>query len=295
MASISHLAYEVGRSVALADLPDLAADAKVRDRLTRMGYRDCSVFDGTIGDLVAAPLRKAFADPALAGRVDAVLVAQRVTPFSVAPFLLRAGVSNVPVIEIGGMNCANMASAIAIADAWVRAGVYRAVLCCFACKVADDETRIAGFGYSVIGDGAVCCLVSADRGDFTIAGIRQSTSLFLHERGEQTSQLPYYLPLCRNVFKQLVAGGTVPPSGFDHLVSANFPLAVELMTKMLGSASGRPYSQNLARLAHISSADLLINLKDLRDAGEQGDVLLSGIAPHSICMMHLRSSDCTST
>lgn len=282
---ISNIEYELG---ILVDIDDILADEpeEIRGRLRKIGFRRCSVHEGDLTSLAEASFRRLLAAPESAG-VDALIVAQRDAAPGLSPdlsgLLSEAGLNKLPLLEVGGMDCSNLVCAIIYATALLEAGLATKVACCFACKVEPGDRRVTPNNSAIIADGSVSCLVGSEPGDFEVIGRAQSTDMALVGAEHRPDHMMRYFGFCRGVH------GSLGVARFDHLVSANVPLALDIFSKLSGGGCGRPFVDNIAAFAHVSSGDVLMNLKDLHASGERGEVLACGIGQASVAMLHLRA------
>lgn len=275
--------YEIGELMDFAD-EEVKIPDNLKSRLHGLGYRKYSKYNDSIDSLACAPIKKLFlSDPDVVEKIDAIIIAKQKKSFNIISYLRSAGVKDVPVIELGGMDCASLAASICYANLLVSNSIYNNILCCFATIVDDTTELVLEDGAALCSDGSACCIVSSENGIVELRDFEQSTNFEVYDNGPTMNRPHIYFSFFRTVFEQVMRRRSHKP--FDHMVPVNFPLVSNLFPKLVGSTCGQPFLDNIGRFAHAGSSDVLINLRDLYDRGERGELLIVGIGPHSVCMI----------
>jgi 3-oxoacyl-[acyl-carrier-protein] synthase III len=293
-------AYVVGPPVAISGLLSGNVTDQLDARLRDNGFAQCSVSDQPPTALaiqaVAKLLRQVGAG---SGLIDAVVYGTCSFGHEPDPgggletvvrerVLRTMGLEQLPVYGVWLAESGNLASVVRLARALICNGRARTVLCVVADKVPEgpDEYREMPFAITINGDGAAACLLSAELpGAYTVEGVVQvaAPSITLYAKGQRglRKHLQIISGVRSCVDKLYIATGQ-QPDAYRWLITNNYGHStLGEFADMARLPRHALFLANIARYAHIFTADGLINLADLTrntdvPAGERVLVLSSG-------------------
>ncbi|MGL5829565.1 MAG: hypothetical protein ACRC0L_08365, partial [Angustibacter sp.] len=202
--------------------------------------------------------------------------------------LRPVGLEQLPMYGVWLAESGNLASVLRLARALICDGRAGTVLCVVADKVPDGpgEYREMPFAITINGDGAAACLLSTGLpGAYAVEGVVQvaAPSITLHAQGQRG--LRKHLQVIsgvRSCANELYAATGQRPAAYRWLITNNYAhRTLGEFADMAWLPRRTLFLANIARYAHIFTADGLINLADLTrstdvPAGERVLVLSSG-------------------
>jgi 3-oxoacyl-[acyl-carrier-protein] synthase-3 len=293
-------AYAIGSPTAISDVLPGDVSGQLGARLRDNGFAHCSVSDQPPTVLAAQAIADLLQQVgAGSGLIDAVVYGT--CSFSYEPDpggcletvvrerVLRAvGLEHSPVYGVWLAESGNLVSVVRLAHALIRDGRARTVLCVVADKVPDGpgEYREMPFAITINGDGAAACLLStALPGAYTVEGVVQVSAPSITVYPKELRGLRKHLQIIsgvRNCADQLYTATGQQPDAYRWLITNNYAQrTLGEFADMARLPHHALFLDNIARHAHIFTADGLINLAELTrsadvPAGERIMVLSSG-------------------
>ncbi|WP_189077419.1 3-oxoacyl-[acyl-carrier-protein] synthase III C-terminal domain-containing protein [Mangrovihabitans endophyticus] len=193
------------------------------------------------------------------------------------------GLGSAVVFGLSQQGCTGMLGALRLADALLaRESGWSRVLCVAADRFPADA--VYEQSYNLISDGAAACVVSAAPPGLRLVAAHQITNGGLHAATDDESVGTFfsYVPrLVRDCLSR--AGLTI--GDIDWVVPQNTNHnAWQILARLLGVDPSKVWQKSLPETAHAISADNIINLKSLRNAGRirPGERILLVMAGHGL-------------
>ncbi|MEV6258913.1 hypothetical protein AB0L97_37290 [Nocardia sp. NPDC051911] len=216
--------------------------------------------------------------PDAVGRFQAVVVcteslAGRDPVAWVRGFRAAAGLDTTRTLLVTGSACANFAAGLDVSHGLIAAGTAAAVLLVVTDKVSAG-TRYQPLGNSVVGDGAVSCLVTGSHGHAPFRLIGQAAETWLGS-DSMLAHARTLLTATRSAARRSTGDALV---SVRHVITPNFD---ETTRQLLGMAVSAPAAAQhaglLREVGHCFSADVPLNLRDLVRSGAAvpGDLVLA--------------------
>ncbi|GLV27397.1 beta-ketoacyl-[acyl-carrier-protein] synthase family protein [Sphingobium sp. TomTYG45] len=294
---IRDIEYVTGAQyIPFREVEAIASDGPSCVKFEESGFSTFSFFDGSPEQLCLELLqRRNAALGTKATDIDAVIVVRGSKPVQFDRALIEAGLDVLPVIEIEHAQCANIVIAIDLARTLILSGRHRNILCVSADKVSSHEERNLLGGWALLGDGAACCTVSCEDGDFEVLGARHLSSLHLRIAHMSSDSMVRHYALAGKVAELLQSDTQVSGSEYVAYIGPNMGVLPTLHAGSAGVPQERVFMENLPRTAHVSTSDCLINLKDIQDSGLTGGqlIMLGSMGLNSVGMVSLRVTSST--
>lgn len=287
---LSGISYELGELFDLGDIPELIEDEgllevfRVRG-LERYARSELSAFE--LGRRCAA---RALTAAAVAPEsVDVVLYAtdhlaaeSLYTRPEINRLLCELGLVRAFPIGVSLSGCTNFAVAIELAAALIHTKAARRIQLLIVEKLhGPAASRLLDLGMSVVSDGAVSCVLGDEPGDFEVRSVGRYSEPELDQLSLE-SDLQRFFAATGKGFRQAVERALAPlhlsQSQITRLFTNNYASHIQkVLIEQAGFARQQCYFDNIARFAHLFSADTLINLADCAAAG--------GLAPGDRCVL----------
>ncbi|MEU9336638.1 hypothetical protein AB0D49_26305 [Streptomyces sp. NPDC048290] len=263
------LAYTVGDAVPLTDIEE--GDPEQVQVFTRLGLRDFRKSPLSLPELcrrsVGETMRTSGADPS---GIGAVLLAPTVNSIHAVgldyPEVARIlGDHNLVDAKLYGVTlnkCSNLSAALELGSSLLRANDYPEVLIVVGDKCARDRDRFMDSAESILSDGALSFVLSKTGGDYALRHLATSGDL------SHLTRTYGVLAFVDNSVKHLgrlwrAIPPEFPPEKMEKVFSGNYNMLIQRgLMRELGTGRDRFYLDNLARLGHVFSCDVLINLMD---------------------------------
>jgi 3-oxoacyl-[acyl-carrier-protein] synthase-3 len=193
------------------------------------------------------------------------------------------GLDSAVVFGLTQQGCTGMLGAMRLADALLaRESGWARVLC-----VAADRFPAGAIyeqSYNLISDGGAACVVSTVPRGFRLVAAHQITNggLSSATNDESVGTLFSYLP---RLVRDCVSRACLSMADIDWVVPQNTNHnAWQILARLLGVDPARVWQESLSETAHAISADNIINLMSLRDAGRvrPGERILLVMAGHGL-------------
>jgi 3-oxoacyl-[acyl-carrier-protein] synthase-3 len=199
------------------------------------------------------------------------------------------GLDSAAVFGLGQQGCTGMLGSLRLAGALL---AYEPQWHNVLCVTADrfPEGALYEQSYNVISDGAAACVVSAkeageaQRGELRLLASHQITNGGLHAASDDETVGVFFSYVPRLVRQTLERAG-LTVADIDWVIPQNTNRSAwEVAARLLGIDHGRVWQSTLAETGHVTSADNLINLAALLDAGlvRPGQRLLLVMAGHGL-------------
>ncbi|MCA3585177.1 MAG: hypothetical protein IOD03_15980 [Methylocystis sp.] len=290
-------AFDLGALKPLSDLPAIGADPVLRERLELKGLRLFAEAARPMSDHLEAAVRACLKSADVnANEVKAVVVASgsdfRDREFDLQVFAaLRAlDLDNLTPIGVSMSECANLSSALLVADALVRSGSAGEVLVII-CDAPPVE-RLYGVDTAVLSDGASACLVSSRPRGRVAYELRNVVvrSNARHAgadltRGSFARFLRVHLDGFSAAFRAMARAEGLEPSQVTHFLPPNLNYyAADFLAAAAGVPKDCVFKTNIPAIGHVQGSDPLINLASLEQSGgcTPGDtIVVAALGPHS--------------
>jgi 3-Oxoacyl-[acyl-carrier-protein (ACP)] synthase III len=284
------ISWVLGAPQDIGDLADVLGVEAIAS-LTGDGLRHYLVSDTATSEMameaLAASIKAADVAP---GEIDLILYSTTgaidAQP-KLADLCAGQGLARSPIVAIGAAGCANVAAAIRIACALISTEGLQHIAVVTADKAATPASRLTQFGATVLSDGAAAVLVSAERTEgWQILSSAQRADHKLRKMDE-ASQYPRLLVQTsrriREATAEALAGAGIDGQAIGQVVMTNLKHSANLfVVTQAGLPAGRLYGGSLAGLAHVFSADPLINLANYSDAAPPGSfVAMLTLSPYN--------------
>jgi 3-oxoacyl-[acyl-carrier-protein] synthase-3 len=276
---LTALAHEVGEiRASITELPELAADEDARDLLLTLGLDEYARSTRTPPALARASLEKTLASsPIERERIDALVYAssslweRSFYTRDIGELCCALGLPHVMAIGVHLAECGNLASAVRVAAGLIRSGDAQNVLLVTTDQPAPGSKRLVDPMLSVLSDGAASCLVTSQPGDFALVGLRQGArqDLWSLDLGlESVKRMRAFTQGLGKTAQEVLTAAGLTPDDVNCLVCNNYQFSVlRAFADRAKIPTARLFTDNVARTAHVFSADNLINLVDARAAG----------------------------
>lgn len=281
------LAYELGEHErAVSELPD--APEEVRATLVEAGLDAYRVSSRSPLQLARRPIDETLAALSPAERAgigraifatnsfhDATLTAQS----GASHLLVELGLPEITPVGVFLSFCANLHSALELAQALLRHDGDGSILVLCADVLGPSESRLVPPNISVFSDAAASFVLSFDEGPYEVLGtrLRVDAAVGLLDRTREFIQ--YMEGVSRGVkglADEILAAAGLDLSAVRWVFPNNYNRwSCRSMAELVGFAEDRLYLENLGRVAHAFAADNVINLCDFEHAGQArtGDTL----------------------
>jgi 3-oxoacyl-[acyl-carrier-protein] synthase-3 len=263
------LAYTVGYAVPLADIEE--GDPEQIQIFTKLGLHNYRKSPLSLPELchrtVGETMRTSGVAPA---DIGAVLFAPTVNSIHAldldypefARILGDHGLVEAKLYGVTFSKCSNLSAALELGSSLLRAGAHSEVLITVGDKCARDRDRFMDSAESILSDGALSFVLSTTGGDYELMHL--ATSSDLSHLSRTFGVLAYVDNSVRNLGRLWRA---IPPEfpreKMEKVFCGNYNLLMQRgLMRELGASREMFYLDNLRRLGHVFSCDVLINLTD---------------------------------
>lgn len=273
---IKAIAYTFDRLRDISTLPALAADTNMLAGFEAGGHRLFGCSDCSLSEQAVRSARQTLTHANLTlDEVDAVVIGcasirfwHRTAELLSSEIMLKLGLKDIPVFGVTMGGCANYAGALRIAKGLLMDSGWRNVLVIETNKMPSDEARPYMPYVSIFGDGCVSALVSSVDPEYRIAAIAHVVKPLDAEYAGDPRFVTNNINGYRRVIAQVLEQAGCTLDDVDVVIPNNKNIAE--LRKLSGFWSvpfNKVYTDNIARIGHLWSADNLINLKDLVAGG----------------------------
>lgn len=162
-------------------------------------------------------------------------------------------------------NCANLIGAIQLARSLLISEIYSELLIVVSDRIEHSADRFMESNESILSDGAVSFLISKKRGDYELGSLfLQNDTSYLTE---ETNIISYLNRASKNI-KEIYAKirNDDKYCHYKKVFLGNYNLMVQnVYQSVLNVDDNQMFFDNIARIGHVFSADLLINLLDYEE------------------------------
>lgn len=263
------LAYTVGDPVPLADIE--GSDPEQVEVFTRLGlhyYRKSSLsLPELCSRAVGDTMRTSGVDPTTVG---AVLLAPTVNTIhavrldypEVAQILGDHGLVDAKLYGVTLSKCSNLSAALELGSSLLLAGTHTDVLVVVGDKCPRDRDRFMDSAESILSDGALSFVLSTTRGEYELEHLATSSDL-----AHLTTTFSVFAFVDNSVKNLGKLWRAIPPElpheEMEKVFCGNYNMLIQRgLMRELGTGKERFYLDNLRRLGHVFSCDVLINLID---------------------------------
>jgi 3-oxoacyl-[acyl-carrier-protein] synthase-3 len=263
------IAYTVGDAVPLTEIKD--GDVEQVHVFTKLGLRDFRKsplsLPGLCNRSVGETMRLSGVDPA---DIGAVLLATTVNSIhavgldypEVAQILGDHGQIDAKLYGISLSKCSNLSAALELGSSLLRANEYSEVLVIVGDKCERDRDRFMDSCESILSDGALSFILSRTEGSYELKHLATSSDL------SHLTRTFGVLEFVDNSIKHL--GGlwrAIPPEypreRMEKVFCGNYNTLIQRsLMRELGVGKETFYLENIPRMGHVFSCDVLINLSD---------------------------------
>ncbi|WP_431911900.1 hypothetical protein [Micromonospora carbonacea] len=263
------IAYTVGDAVPLADIEE--GDPEQIQVFTKLGLQYFRKSPLSLPELchqsVGDTLRASGVAPA---DIGAVLLATTVNSIhavgldypEVAQILGDYGLVDAKLYGVSLAKCSNLSAALELGSSLLRANDYPEVLIIVGDKCARDRDRFMDSAESILSDGAMSFVLSKTGGTYELKHL--ATSSDLSHLTRTFGVLQFVDNSVKNLGKLWRAiPPELPRDRMEKVFCGNYNMLIQRnLARELGIGQQALYLENLRRLGHVFSCDVLINLSD---------------------------------
>lgn len=263
------IAYTVGDAVPLADIEE--GDPEQIQVFTKLGLQHFRKSPLSLPELCHRAVGETLRDSGVApADIGAVLLATTVNSIhavgldypEVARILGDHGLVDAKLYGVSLAKCANLTAALELGSSLLRANDYSEVLVIVGDKCARDRDRFMDSAESILSDGALSFVLSTTGGAYELRHLATSTDLSHLTR--TFGVLEFVDNSVRNLGKLWRAiPSELPRDRMAKVFCGNYNMLIQRsLMRELGTGREAFYLDNLRRLGHVFSCDVLINLSD---------------------------------
>lgn len=263
------IAYTVGDAVPLSEIED--GDVEQVQIFTKLGLRDYRKSPLSLPELcnrsVGETMRSSGVAPA---EIGAVLLATTVNSIhavnldypEVAQILGDHGLVDAKLYGVSLSKCSNLSAALELGSSLLRGGGHSNVLVVVGDKCARDRDRFMDSCESILSDGAMSFVLSRSEGDYQLVHLATSSDL------SHLTRKFGVLEFVDNSIKQMgklwrAIPADYPRERMEKVFCGNYNMLIQRnLMRELGAGKERFYLENLRRMGHVFSCDVMINLSD---------------------------------
>jgi 3-oxoacyl-[acyl-carrier-protein] synthase III len=270
---LSALDYALGEPARVDALEQVRAGGPAAELLGQ-GLREYRRSDLTPPELarrsLEATLRSAGVEP---GSVDALVYStescsrREYYTDDVASLCVELGLERAQVVGVFGSSCANAFSAVRVARNLVLAEGLRRVLVVTSDVLPADQPRVPAPPISVTSDAAVSCLVGREPvAGFRVVAASLTSDATVLRRFQTENHLAVFQKV-RDELRALCQGhlraAGRAPRDYRQVFTNNYTAPVMHMFAMAGGFEpAQVYLDNVPRISHATTCDVLVNLAD---------------------------------
>ncbi|WP_320775631.1 hypothetical protein [Streptomyces sp. CRN 30] len=267
------LAYTVGDAVPLTEIEE--GDPEQVQLFTRLGLRHYRKSPLSLPELCGRAVGETMRTSGTApSGIGAVLLAPTVESIhavgldypEVARILGDHGLVDAKLYGVTLSKCSNLSAALELGSSLLRANDYAEVLIVVGDKCARDRDRFMDSAESVLSDGALSFVLSKTGGDYELRHLATSSDL------SHLTRTFDVLAFVDNSVKNLgrlwrAIPAELPREKMEKVFCGNYNMLVQrALMRELGTGREKFHLDNLGRLGHVFSCDVLINLVDYEAA-----------------------------
>jgi 3-oxoacyl-[acyl-carrier-protein] synthase III len=263
------LAYTVGDAVPLADIEE--GDSEQVQVFTKLGLHYYRKSPLSLPELCHRSVGETMRTSGVApSDIGAVLLAPTVNSIhavgldypEVAQILGDHALVDAKLYGVTLSKCSNLSAALELGSSLLRANDYSEVLIVVGDKCARDRDRFMDSAESILSDGALSFVLSKTAGDYELKHL--ATSSDLSHLTKTFGVLAFVDNSIKNLGKLWRA---IPPEfpleKMEKVFCGNYNMLIQRgLMRELRAGRETFYLDNLRRLGHVFSCDVLINLTD---------------------------------
>ncbi|ACY13670.1 3-oxoacyl-ACP synthase [Haliangium ochraceum] len=196
----------------------------------------------------------------------------------VSHVLAELGLTRANAVGVTLGECGNLGPALRVAEGLVAGGAAPLLLVCTD-AVRPDVDRVVPPSATVLGDGAVACVVSPTRGRVSVRAVSQISNHLLRRIDPQTQAVRTLRVTAQGVARAAKAAldqAGLEPARVSRLLLTNQNKAVRLMfAQQCGIPVERIRTPTIADNAHLFAADILAGLPSVSAELDIGDHILA--------------------
>ena len=265
---ISNIGYYIGEPYSISAIKD--ADEEQLSVLNSIGLKNFCQSPKSIETLCYESIKLSLKDLSIDRKeVDAIIIAATVESIHETGIdfkimdkaIFDLGLTNAFIFGSTLSKCSNLSTALELASALIKANAYKNVIVVVADKYNIDINRIMQSNEAVLSDGAASLLLSKNKGTFKlkhleikndIGHINKTYNLFDFLKSTATNVNSLWENL------KLKQDGTI----INKFFTGNYNLLVQRsLVGQLKIPKSKFYLDNIPKIGHVFSADVLINLK----------------------------------
>ena len=187
------------------------------------------------------------------------------------------------VVGIGQQACTSMLGSIRLARALLVAEPDMARILCVTADRFPTGARYEQ-AYSLISDGAAACVVSREAGDYRLVAAHHITNGAMVSADDDETVGAYFSYTARLVGELLARAGRSSADVAWVVPQNTDPRAWRILARLLGIDEDRVFAPSLPDVAHVISADNIVNLAWLegRDVLQPGDLVVMVMAGYGM-------------
>lgn len=281
IASFGSIAYQIGTLTDIGELEFLREAPEKQAFYREAGFEQYAEYGGSLMEMAEAAAAKTLAQSSVdLSKIGMCLFvaasydrAETFDPRQLLRLMTNLGIPNAYPLQVSGSNCANVLAAIDIALTYLQAAKAEHILVISADKPSlRAEGRKMYNEMSIKSDAAVSCVVSkAGQGEYDVLHLEQAnraSQIQILNGMNRSAFMMTKFKLIRSVARATREATNLQPEAYARMLTHNYGKSVmKTLIDLCGFEESAGYFDNLARFAHASAGDVLINLKDLNDTG----------------------------
>ena len=301
--SLRGLAYSLGTLVPVLELRGAGIAEGELDSVLSWGMRTCAVSRADEAQLARESIQRTLqrcrvAPQELQAVIYATSYLDEAQFYAVHQVLADLEICKATPIAVSLGGCSNIAAALRVARSLIVSQECESVLVVSVerCRV---ESRVLREGACVLSDAAASTIVGpAGQGDYDLQGLCLRADNGLAARrpsdGDASAWTLNMMAGFRATIRDLCRTTGYAPRSYARFVTNNYSESVlRPLVSLCGFTSDQAYFDNIGRIGHAFSADVLINLRDLEDQGQistTGPLLLASTSNGAWSAITLRAT-----
>lgn len=283
------IAYELGETHGIEQIPELREDEDKRETLLALGLEKFCASKEYPVEMAKRALLKTLNSAAVSPLdIDAVIYASdsfwcnAALEANIHQLLLDLSLLKAEPIVLSMGGCANFSRGLELALGMFPQG-YKNILLVTSDCTSDHVSRVLQPNTAVMSDAAASCLLTTSKpinAGFKIKSTGHAADITLWNKQPEVDFVSYAKGQVDGVklaVQRCVEKIHCTLSDFHHLIMNNYNLSVmNMFSSALGFKRGMTFTANVGRLAHAYAADCLINVADMQNAQKvkSGEFLL---------------------
>ena len=277
---ITGIGCAVGDLVDIGSIKELQENEDLRETLLTLGLETYSVCNSDAISMAIESIEKSLKSADIPVKeIDAIIYATSgyamagkswdptIYSHKMKTIIGNLGLEHAIPYGVSFSQCVNFIAAVEMACGLLSTKLYRNVLIVVADALTNKISRIVEPGISVISDVAASCVISktVNKG-LRIESVSQVVDWGLLDVSSSTQFSEYFKRTAdgiANIADKMYTELKRTPEEFTQLITNSVNISVlRILSQKTGFPVNKIFKENIARLAHCDSADILVNLED---------------------------------